>query len=64
MSAITAAAYIQVHFSLDFIKEANTMNPGQTAPLGGEQSDLGPIRLQYTLPKTYTEKRADDKCCD
>ena len=26
--------YIQVHFRLDCIKEANTMNPDQTAPLG------------------------------
>ena len=28
------AAYIQVHFRLDFIIEANTMNPDQTAPKG------------------------------
>ena len=26
-----SAAYIQVHFRLDFIMEANTMNPDQTA---------------------------------
>ena len=25
---------IQAHFRVDFIKEANTMNPDQTAPLG------------------------------
>ena len=26
--------YIQVHYGHDFIMEANTMNPDQTAPLG------------------------------
>ena len=41
------AAYIHVHFRLDFIIEANTMNPDQTAP----KSDLGPYCLQYMLPK-------------
>ena len=30
----TSAAYIQVHFRLNFIMEANTMNPDQTAPSG------------------------------
>ena len=44
-----SAANIQVHFRLDFIMEANTMNPDRTAPL--EQSDLGPYCLQYGLPK-------------
>ena len=39
--------YIQVHFRLDFIIEANTMNPDQL----WEQSDLGPYCLQYRLPK-------------
>ena len=29
----TSAAYIQVHFRLDFIMEANTLNPNQMAPL-------------------------------
>ena len=29
-----SAAYIQVHFRLDFIMEVNTMNPDQTAPFG------------------------------
>ena len=28
------AAYIQVHFRLDFITEATNMNPDQTAPNG------------------------------
>ena len=28
------AAYIQVHFRLDVITEANNMNPDQSAPLG------------------------------
>ena len=35
------------YFRLDFIMEANNMNPDQTAPL--EQSDLGP----YYLHKVY-----------
>ena len=35
----TSATYIQVHFRLDFMMEANTMGPDQTTPL---QSDLGP----------------------
>ena len=30
----TSAAYIQVHFRLDFFMEANTINPDQTAPNG------------------------------
>ena len=33
-SAFYIAAYIQVHVRLDFIMEANTMYPDQTAPLG------------------------------
>ena len=32
------AENIQVHFRLDFIMEANTMNPDQTAPQGSHQS--------------------------
>ena len=28
-----SAAYIQVHFRLDFFMEANNMNPDKTAPL-------------------------------
>ena len=31
-SAFLSAAYIQVHFRLSFIMEANTMAPDQTAP--------------------------------
>ena len=30
----SSIAYIIMHFRLDFIIEANTMNPDQTAPLG------------------------------
>ena len=45
-------AYIQLHFRVDFIMEANTMNPDQTAPW--EQSDLGPYCLQYRLPKNIS----------
>ena len=45
--------YIQVHFRLDFIKEAKTMNP--------EQSDLDPCCLQYKLLKSIlADERADD----
>ena len=39
-----SAAYIQVHFRLDFIKEAKNMNPDQTA--SKDQSDLGHYCLQ------------------
>ena len=45
----TSAAYIQVQFRLDFIKEANTMNPNQTVPMGA--TDLGPYCLQCRLLK-------------
>ena len=48
LSALLFAAYIQVHFRLNIIMEANTMNPDQTAPKM-EQSDLGPCCLQYTI---------------
>ena len=40
MSAFMSAAYIPVHFRLDFIMVANTMNPDQIAPR------LGPYCLQ------------------
>ena len=43
----TSAAYIQVHFRLDFFMEANNMDPDQTALK--EQSHLGPFCLQYRL---------------
>ena len=52
MSSLTSSANTQVHLRLDFIMEANNMNPDQTAAL--EQSDLGPYCLpnrQYRLPK-------------
>ena len=51
-----SVAYIQVHFRLDFIKEANNTSP--------EQSDLGPNCLQYRLHmiRTFKQTRgADDK---
>ena len=34
MSAFESAAYIQMHFRLLLIMEANTKNPDQTAPFG------------------------------
>ena len=39
-----SAAYIEVHFRLDFFLDANNMNPDRTAP-------KGPYCLQYRLPE-------------
>ena len=50
----SSAEYIQLHFRLDFIVEANTMNFDQAASLG--QPDLGPYCLQGYLV-TYTDER-------
>ena len=48
MSAFMSAAYIQVHFRLDFYLEANTMNLDQTAP--DEASWSGSTLFhQYTI---------------
>ena len=47
----TSAANTRVPFRLDFIIEANTMNPDQTA---WERSDLGPYDLQYRIPKNIS----------
>ena len=45
----------QVHFKLDFVMEANTMNPDQAdRVLPWEQSNLGPYCLQYKLPKNIS----------
>ena len=41
---IKFAVYIQVHFRLDLIMEANNVSPDQTAPK--EQSVMGPYCLQ------------------
>ena len=49
------AVYNQVHFRLDFIMEANTMNPDKTAPFV-QQSELGPYCLQYRLPKNISRR--------
>ena len=48
-----SAAYIQVRFRLDFIMEANNVNPDQTAPK--ERSDLSTL-LQYR-PQRYISRR-------
>ena len=53
----------------NFIMEANTMNPDQTAPirlLPKEQSDLGPYCLLNMPPKYLSrrESRSDDNCCE
>ena len=53
---MSSVEYIQVHFRLDFIVEANTMPFDQTAPLG--QPDLGPYCLQG-YPGTYLDERED-----
>ena len=50
--AFTSAAYIQVHFRLDFFMEATNMNT--------EQSDLGPYCLQYR----QEDEKADNKSWD
>ena len=36
----SSAAYIQVHFRLDFILDANAMNPDQTVPLRGVSNKI------------------------
>ena len=47
LSAFKSAALAQMHFRLDFIMEANTKNPDQTAP-------LGLYVLQFLLPKNIS----------
>ena len=37
------AAYIQVHFRLDFFMEANNMNLDKTAP-----KDIGPVKQIFS----------------
>ena len=55
----TSAAYIQIHFRLDFIiyfiNEGTTMNPDLTAPLGAVWS--GFLELQYRLPKNKSRPK-------
>ena len=55
---MSAAYYVCCIYSNDlltnFVMEANTMNPDQTAPK--EQSDLGPYCLQYG-PLKYMSRR-------
>ena len=54
MSAFQSAAYIQVHFRLDFFTEANIMNPIRLLPK--EQPDLGHDFLPYWLPKSVSRR--------
>ena len=51
-----SAAYIQMHSRLDFITEANHMNPDQTAP---HRSSLIWVHIVYNIGnlKTYAEER-------
>ena len=49
-----SAAYIQIHFKLDFFMKANTMNR-EIRVLPREQSYLGPYCLQYRLPKNISK---------
>ena len=41
-----SAAYVQLHFRLDFFMEANNMNPDQT--------DSGKYCSQYRIPKNIS----------
>ena len=43
------AAYIQMHLRLDFFKETNPMNPGQTAPKAAVWSGFCNIGYLRTL---------------
>ena len=52
LSAFMSAAYIQVHFRLDFFMEANNMKNSEY-----DQSDLGPYCFQNRL-RTYETKRS------
>ena len=46
-----SAAYIQVYFRLNFIMEANTMNPDQ-------MSDLGSYCFQYRVPNNINRRES------
>ena len=50
-----SAAYIQVHFRLDFNMEANNRNTDQTVPLQ-TKSDMSPYCLRYWLPKNISSR--------
>ena len=55
------AAYIQVHFRLDFIMEASTMNPDQTKG----SSLIWAILIAISAAKKHKQTRgADDKSQD
>ena len=51
-SAAYMCMYIQVHFSLHFIMEANAMNPNLTA------TGLIPYCLQYRLHKNISRRES------
>ena len=53
-----SAAYIQVHFKLDFIMEANTMNLYQTALIWVH------IVCNIGYSRKWADERADDKSWD
>ena len=50
-STFIFVAYFQMHFRLDFIMTANTINPEQ------EKSDLGFCCLQHRLSKKGADKK-------
>ena len=52
-----SAAHIQVHFRLDFIMEANTMSPDQTAPKGSSLNWVHIVCNTYYLG-TYADERS------
>ena len=61
----TSVAYIQIDFRLDFIREANTMNPDQTAPLGSVWSGFMLFAIYGAHERADNQnKRADwrEKC--
>ena len=69
LSAFMSAAYIQVH-RLDFIKEANTMDPNHTAPKLDQGYSLGTSVIwvhsvsNIGFIRISTDERAGDKSHD
>ena len=54
-SVVSFAAYIQMHFRLLLIMEANTMNPS-------EQTDLDPIVCNIGYQSTQVDVRVEGLC--
>ena len=58
-----SAPYIQVHFRLDFLMEANNMSPDQTAPLGAVWTQFILFAV-YAIKEHEQTRRADDSSCN